>query len=60
MAKWPSEQAFEDTCDFIKNIPLSQVPSPFVSLADDGEINFFGDVDDMYVDLGFYGNKQCS
>ena len=59
-AKWPSEQAFEDAYDFIQNSPLSQVPSPFISLADDGEMNFFWDVDDIYVDLAFYGNKQCS
>ena len=58
-AEWPSERAFDDAYEFIQNIPLSQVFSPLISLADDGEINFFGDIDDMYVDLGFYGNKQC-
>ena len=59
-AEWPSEQAFDDAYDFILNIPLSQVSSPFISLADDGEINFFWNVDDIYVDLGFYGDGQCS
>ena len=59
-AKWPSEQAFSDAYDFILNIPLSQISSPIVSLADDGEVNFFWNVDDIYVDLGFYGDGQCS
>ena len=37
-----------------------QVFSPLISLADDGEINSFWNVDDIYVDLDFYGNGQCS
>ena len=59
-AKWPSERAFDDAYEFIQNIPLSQVFSPLISLADDGEINFFWNVDGIYVDLGFYGDGQCS
>jgi hypothetical protein len=54
-----SKQAIEDAIDFIEKIQnLNKLPH--VSLADDGEVNFFWDHGDVRIDLGFYGDCTYS
>ena len=49
----PVDEAFADARAFIECLPLSSIPVPEISLADDGEINFLwaGDDAGAYVDL---------
>ena len=54
-AEWPSDKAFADARAFIYALPMSSIPLPHLSLADDGEINFFWGQDGIHIDLGFYG-----
>ena len=54
-AEWPSDKAFADARAFIYALPMSLIPLPHLSLADDGEINFFWGQDGIHIDLGFYG-----
>lgn len=58
----PVDEAFADARAFIERLPLSSIPVPEISLADDGEINFLWAGDDAaaYVDLGFYGTGTYS
>ena len=59
-AIWPNARAFADARTFISRLPLNEIPLPEISLADDGEVNFFWKNDGVYVDLGFYGTGTCS
>ena len=59
-AIWPNTQAFADARTFISRLPLNEIPLPEISLADDGEVNFFWKNDGVYIDLGFYGTGTCS
>ena len=59
-AIWPDAQAFTDAQTFIRRLPLNVIPLPEISLADDSEVNFLWQSDDVYVDLGFYGTGTCS
>ena len=59
-AVWPDERAFEDADTFIRRLPLTLIPLPEISLADDGEINFLWESDGNHVDLGFYGTRTCT
>ena len=59
-ATWPTDQAFNDAYTFIEYLPLSPIPAPEVSLADDGEINFLWKNESIYIDLGFYGTGTYS
>lgn len=59
-AKWPSKEAFRDAFEFIDLLPLSEVTAPDITLADDGEINFFWKARDIHVDLGLYGTGTFS
>lgn len=59
-AIWPSLQAFKDAQVFIRRLMLSVIPLPKISLADDGEVNFFWDNGSVHVDLEFYGTGTCS
>ena len=59
-AIWPNTQAFADARTFITRLPLNEIPLPEISLADDGEVNFFWKNDGVYIDLGFYGTGTCS
>ena len=54
-AIWPDDKAFEDAQTFISCIPLELIPKPEIRLADDGEINFLWQSEDIHIDLGFYG-----
>ncbi len=59
---WPSEQACKDAELFIRLLPLSEIVSPNIYFAHDGEINFLWkrQNDELHVDLGFYGDGTYS
>lgn len=59
-AVWPNAQAFEDAKTFIRSLPLTLIPTPHISLADDGEINFLWKDEEVHIDLGFYGTSTYS
>lgn len=59
-AIWPEEKAFEDAYVFIQQLDLTSIPTPIITLADDGEVNFFWENESVYVDLGFYGTGAYS
>lgn len=53
----PVEAAFVDARLFLENLrPLRIIPR--LTLVDDGEINFGWDSDNIYIDLGFYGDGE--
>ena len=53
----PSPHAIGDALRFVDLLPLDS-PPPHVSVADDGEINFFRRTSGVYVDVGFFGDGQ--
>jgi hypothetical protein len=53
-------KAIEDAEAFMRKLPLEEIYTPYISLAGDGEINFFLDKNGMRVDLGFYGTGMYS
>ena len=59
---WPTDQACKDAKLFIRLLPLSEILSPKIYFAHDGEINFLWkrQDDDLHVDLGFYGDGTYS
>ena len=59
-AEWPSDRAFTDARDFIYALPKYFILLPHLSFADDGEINFLWNQDDIHIDLGFYGTGTYS
>lgn len=59
-AIWPKSGAFTDAEKFINSLPLQNMPSPDVYLADDGEINFLWKHVDIFIDAGFLGNGTFS
>ena len=59
-SEWPSEIAFADARAFIELLLLRSIPLPYLSLADDGEINLFWQKDGVHIDLGFYGTGTYS
>lgn len=56
----PSRQAIEDAKDFIHLLRDFKIILPYISLANDGEINFCWKDNDFILDLGFYGDKTYS
>ena len=59
-AEWPSDKAFKDARTFIYALPMSSIPLPHLSFADDGEINFYWGQNGIHIDLGFYGTGTYS
>lgn len=59
-AIWPTSRAFTDAETFVNTLPLRNMPSPEVYLADDGEINFLWKHADIFIDAGFLGNGTFS
>ena len=59
-AEWPMEASFKDAAAFIDRLPVALRGSPYISLADDGEVNFAWSRDGMLIDLGFYGTGSYS
>ena len=53
----PSVDAINDALRFVDLLPVD-APPPHVSVADDGEINFFRSGPGLYVDIGFFGDGQ--
>ena len=53
----PSPDAIDDALRFVDLFPPDS-PLPHVSVADDGEINFFRRAHGLYVDVGFFGDGQ--
>lgn len=58
--RWPAEQAFEEAIAFVSKLPESALPELDMGIAEDGEINFSWNTDDIIIDLGFYGTRPCS
>ena len=57
---WPTDQAFEDAWKFVTLLPMFMSKLPYISVANDGEVNFGWDNDAMQIDLGFYGDSTYS
>ena len=57
---WPTDEAFEDASKFVTLLPIFMSKLPYISLANDGEVNFGWDSDAMQIDLGFYGDGTYS
>lgn len=53
----PSPAAINDALRFVDLLP-AESPFPHVSVADDGEINFFRRRQGLFVDIGFFGDGQ--
>ena len=58
--EWPRPQAFADARTFIRAWNKMPMPAPHLTLADDGEINFYWGEDGIHIDLGFYGTGAYS
>ena len=59
-AAWPTEQAFADARLFIQCLPPIPIRLPSIGLADDGEVNFLWKLNEVHIDLGFYGTRAFS
>lgn len=59
-AEAPNSQAVMEAEDFIYGLPLKRIAQPHISLATDGEINFFWKTEKGRLDLGFYGSGTYS
>ena len=57
---WPTPQAFADARAFIRAWNKLSMLAPHLTLADDGEINFYWGHDGIHIDLGFYGTGAYS
>ena len=55
--KAPSHSAISDALRFIDLLP-NQSPNISVSVADDGEINFFKREQGVFIDIGFFGDGK--
>ncbi|MBS0350420.1 MAG: hypothetical protein JSR33_04380 [Proteobacteria bacterium] len=55
----PLGKTIEDSIKFLEKLP-SNCPLPYVSLAGDGEICFFWEVENIFIDIGFSGEKNFS
>ena len=50
--------AISDAKAFVASLAPDMVWLPDISVADDGEVNFFWNVNGVYIDLGFHGTKS--
>lgn len=53
-------QTIEDAIAFAKNLDFNYIHIPYISLARDGEVNFWWDLETIKLDLGFYGDGTYS
>jgi hypothetical protein len=60
VAKVPTRKAINDAEIFARNLMRNKVVVPHISLATDGEINFFWKKGGIVVDLGFFGDGTYS
>ena len=56
----PVQRALAEAGEFIDCLPFPLIFMPEISLARDGEVNFFWQNDMFYLDLGFYGDGNGS
>lgn len=56
----PSDASIHDAEQFARNHDFDSIHLPGISAADDGEINFWWDVEGLYIDLGFFGDGSYS
>ena len=59
-AQAPEPAAFTDARAFAAQLPTPLSSLPYISLADDGEINFTWNTEQISIDLGFYGTGTYS
>ena len=52
----PSNRTVDEAVQFAQILDLASLHLPHISAADDGEINFWWDIDGLYIDLGFFGD----
>jgi hypothetical protein len=52
-----SPQAIKDAENFINTIDVQSIPLPYISLSDDGEVNFWWKNGENIVDIGFFGDN---
>lgn len=60
ISELPDDAAFRDARAFLDRLPFPMAALPHISLADDGEVNFAWDCEDLHIDLGFYGTGTYS
>lgn len=53
-------QTIKDAIAFAKNLDFNHIHVPYISLARDGEVNFWWDLKTIKLDLGFYGDGTYS
>lgn len=56
----PAKEAIGEAESFISMITKNQILEPYISLAADGEINFYWKNDDFLLDVGFFGEGVYS
>lgn len=56
----PASTTVSDAVKFARTLDLAFLHLPHISAADDGEINFWWDIDGLYIDLGFFGDGSYS
>ncbi len=54
-----SFDAVIDAIDFLKMRP-DDIPLPYPQIAPDGEVGLYWRVDEVYAEVGFYGDGECS
>jgi hypothetical protein len=55
-----TKQAIEDAIAFVSSLNWENLYLPYISLAADGEVNFWWDLKKFKLGLGFYGDKTYS
>ena len=60
--QWPTDRAFEEAEEFIRLLPIPDIPVPKIYMAHDGDINFLWKRKDdgLHIDLGLYGDGTYS
>lgn len=53
-------QTIKDAIVFANNLDFNDIHIPYISLARDGEVNFWWDTETIKLDLGFYGDGTYS
>ena len=54
-----SFEAVTDAIDFLTMRP-DDIPLPYPQIAPDGEVGLYWRVDEVYAEVGFYGDGECS
>ncbi len=51
-----SLQTIQDAITFLSKLDFDWIPTPFISLASDGEIDFWWDLDNLKLGVDFFGD----